>query len=222
MNVIIPITPENNIWSFINPFGFEVWIIWIISIPIFILSMGAADYIANRDINWDTVVGFVLRNVFSEHLKRMPDKKSYQKIYVLVWTLCCFVLVMAFAGNLTAMITRPKFDMKINNFKDILYQDEIGLVVQDELIRGGELEQYPADSPKRRALEQAQIIPLASLVTGCFDNDTYYSRKHASYCDIQSILEILSEDFTNSGKCNIELPRAASLNDQEEMGLGCR
>ena len=119
-----------------------------------------------------------------------------------VWTLCCFVLVMAFAGNLTAMITRPKFDMKINNFKDILYQDEIGLVVQDELIRGGELEQYPADSPKRRALEQAQIIPLASLVTGCFDNDTYYSRKHASYCDIQSILEILSEDFSNSGKCN--------------------
>ena len=60
MSVIVPITTENNIWSFATPLEFEVWILWIISIPIFILAMGAADYIATRAIDWDTLVGYVL------------------------------------------------------------------------------------------------------------------------------------------------------------------
>ena len=56
MSVIVPITTKNDIWSFVNPLEFEVWIFWIISIPIFIVSMGVADYIANRCIDWDTLV----------------------------------------------------------------------------------------------------------------------------------------------------------------------
>ena len=202
MSVIVPITTKNDIWSFVNPLEFEVWIFWMISIPIFILSMGVADYIATRYIDWDTLVGFVLRNVFTEHTS-VPDKEYYQKIFIIVWTWSTFVLVMAFSGNLTAMITRPKVDMKINSFGDFLNQDEISLTVPDEYLYIEELEQYPANSPKRRALEQAQKLPLTGFwPNDCFNNYTYYTKKHASYCDIQSILDIFGKDFTKTGKCN--------------------
>ena len=202
MSVIVPITTKNDIWSFVNPLEFEVWIFWMISIPIFIISMGVADYIATRYIDWDTLVGFVLRNVFTEHTT-MPDKEYYRKIFIIVWTWSSFVLVMAFSGNLTAMITRPKVDMKINSFEDFLYQDEISLVMLDQDISIDELAQYPDNSPKRRALEQAQILPLNGYwPNDCFNNDTYYTKKHASFCDIRSIHYILDEDFSKTGKCN--------------------
>ena len=203
MSVIVPITIENNIWSFVNPLEFDVWILWIISIPIFILAMGVADYIATRVIDWETLVGYVLRNVLTEHAKRIPDKESYQKMFVIVWTFSSFVLVMAFCGNLTAMITRPKVEMKINSFEDFLHQDDISLVVPDGYISNEELDQYPADSPKRRALEKAQMMPLTGYwPTDCFNNDTYHTKKHASYCDIQSILSIFMKDINKNGKCN--------------------
>lgn len=179
--------------------------------------MGLADYIATRHIDWDTLAGFVLRNVFTEH-GTTPDRESYQKILVFVWTWSSFILVMAFAGNLTAIITRPKVEMEITKLEDFLYQDEITLVMEDGLIRNGELELMPADSTTRRVLEQAQILPLSTSdfwPSDCFNEETQYTQKHASYCDIQSILAILSADFTENGKCNwytIELDEGLESN----------
>ena len=50
---------------------------------------------------------------------------------------------------------------------------------------------------------QAQIMPFIGVwANDCFNIDAYYTRKHASFCDKQSIHEILSRDFTKTGKCN--------------------
>ena len=201
VSIIIPVKIENDIWSFVNPFHFEVWTCWIISVPVFILVMGVADYIATKDIDWNTLIGFVLRNVFTEHLGRIPDSMAYKKILVFVWAWACFVLVMSFAGNLTAMITRPKLDMEITKIEDFLHQDKITLVIEEGLV--GHIELLPANSNTKRVLNQAQILPLeGNWPSDCFDDDTQYTGKHASYCEIQSILTILSEDFSENGKCN--------------------
>ena len=201
-SVIIPVQTENNMWSFLEPLEFEIWILCIISIPIFIIVMAMADFVASGHIDWDNSVGFVIRTVFMEHMETMPYRKFYQKILFFVWTWSCFVIVMSFAGNLTAMITRPTLDMKIERIEDFLHQDEITLVMEGGLI--GDLEFYPSNSSTRKVLEQAQILPLDHdyWPSDCFNEFTQYTHKHASYCDIQSILAILSKDFTKNGKCN--------------------
>ena len=190
-------------WSFVKPLDSEIWIWWIISIPIFILVMALAEYVTNGHIDWDTSVGFVVRTVFMEHMETMPDRKFYEKILFFVWTWSSFVIVMSFAGNLTAMITRPTLDMKIKKVEDFLHQSEITLVIEDGL--KGDLGRFPSNSTTRRVLEQAQTLPLDPSIywpSDCFNELTQYTQKHASYCDIQSILAILSDDFTQNGQCN--------------------
>ena len=83
---------KSNIWSFIAPLDNITWICILISIPIVILAMGSVEYVAfNKRVDWDTLVGFVLRNVLSENLATMPDKKPHHKILVFAWVWPCFV-----------------------------------------------------------------------------------------------------------------------------------
>ena len=86
-NIIIPLTIENDIWSFLYPFEDEVWICFLLSVPIFIIAMGLAEYITNEEhsVPWATLIGFVLRNVLSENTGKLPDKRLYQKIMVYAW-----------------------------------------------------------------------------------------------------------------------------------------
>ena len=132
-NILIPLKTENNIWSFLYPFEDEIWICLMISVPIFILAMGSAEYIGNdkHSVHWATLIGFVLRNVLSETTGKLPDKRLHQNILVFAWVWSCFVLVMSFAGNLTALITRPTLEMKFTKPEHFLNQDDMILVNEE-------------------------------------------------------------------------------------------
>ena len=209
-NIVVPLRIENDIWSFANPFNFEVWIFSLFSIPTIILTLGLAEYLTSGTISWDKWIGFVLRNVLSETSSQMPDRKDHQKFLIFIWTFSCFVLVMAYAGNLTAMITRPKMVMQFEELEDFLDQDEISLVVEDGLGVIENMRQTSPDSVFNKLIDKTNRMDTSDYEnwpSGCFKPAAYYSKNHASICDIHSTNSHLSDDYSANGKCNWYITR---------------
>ena len=203
-NIVIPLITKNDMWGFLNPFDYEIWVAYLISIPIFVVIMSGLEYIAIGKVNWDNVVGFALRNVLSETMKKLPNKKHYEKILVLVWIWSCSIIVWSFAGNLTAMITRPKLDMKFTRLEDFVDQNEVSLVIEEGIGTIDWMQKSPAKSPLRKLIDETERLKKgdANWTSGCFTNDTQYTKIHASVCDGNSILALLGDDFSKTGKCN--------------------
>ena len=104
--IVAPLRLEPDILAFAYPLTSEVWIATIISVPLYILVMCVADYFFCGVVDWETNIGFVLRNTLTEHIDRLPDRRLYQRVLIFFWALPIMIIVEAYAGNLTAMITR--------------------------------------------------------------------------------------------------------------------
>ena len=208
--IIIPLSTENDIWSFFGPFDYEIWVLFILSVPIMISAMALANFPRDRKVKWSISVDFVLRNTLSESFPRFWTldkiwwKKNYQQILALIWIWSCFVLIKSYEGNLTAMITRPKLRMKYSILQDFLDNSEITLVTEEEATPGLEYwRKAPIYSTERQIIDQTEMSNNEEeWPSSCFAESAFYSRRHASICDINSILTHLSDDFTENGKCN--------------------
>ena len=208
-DIILPLRAENDVWSFIKPFSVELWIFSLGSIPIIMLAMALADYLRRVETEWATLVGFVLRNILSENMGKMPEKYNHQKFLTCIWMLTSFVLVMAYAGNLTAMIATPNLDMKFNKPEDLLYQQEITLVVEDGVGALEYMRRSPPGSTMSRLLEKTEVFefdddaPL-EWMENCFTTTGRYigNYDYGAVCDIDSIKIRMSNDFSETGQCN--------------------
>ena len=104
-----------------------------------------------------------------------------------------------FVGALTAIITKPSLDMPIKNVDDLLNQDEISWSVEDGIALIEFFRASPPSSRLRRLIEEANL----SEMTGCLiDEQRKDSSKFASICDINSIMTLLSQDYSQTGTCN--------------------
>ena len=82
-NIVIPLkTDEEDFWSFVNPMAYQVWICALVSIPIYILVMSLAECICNgsNTTDWQSVVGFVIRNAFHETIRLQCVQKFHSKV----------------------------------------------------------------------------------------------------------------------------------------------
>ena len=121
--MVVPLKKNSNLWFFIDPFSYRVWIVFLITIPIYLITMWLANLIFYARSNLDKVTGFVLRNAFSETNSTFPNyEKVYQKLLILIWILCMFILVQSYAGNLTAMLAKPQLEI-LGFLKTILVQN---------------------------------------------------------------------------------------------------
>ena len=113
---------------------------------------------------------------------------------------------MAFAGALTAMITKPTLDMPINNVEELLDQNEISWSIEDGTAIIEFLKASPPNSRLRRLVEEAELLS-SSEMSGCYikETTTKQSRQFASICDINSIMTLLSQDYSETGTCNYYL-----------------
>ena len=64
-------------------------------------------------------------------------------------------MAQSYAGNLTAMITRPKLHMPITSAEDMLAQDEISLVVEEGVAIIDYMEASPESSTLRELIGTA-------------------------------------------------------------------
>ena len=210
-SIVSPLISENDIWSFFGPLDYEIWLMLLLSVLIVILCLAMIQHPSIRQINWKVSVEFVLRNVLSEsfrsyrRVKNILVKKFYQNILIIIWIWSCFVIIKSYAGNLTAMITRPKLDFKFTELEDFLNQEEMSLVIEDGVQAIGLMKQAPINSPMRQIIEKTSRLDVGLETmwpSGCFTESTQYSGNYASICDIQSIMHLISSDFSENGKCN--------------------
>ena len=69
-------------------------------------------------------------------------------------------MTQSYAGNLMAMITRPKLHMPITSAEDMLAQDEISLVVEDGVGVVDYMEAMPKGSTLRELIGTATRLSI--------------------------------------------------------------
>ena len=198
---IIPLRREKNIWSFLHPLSYEVWILTIISIPFYTLVWGLLNCLTSRQPNWTTLVGFVLRNSMIDPAK-MPDKATHEKALTFGWIWFTLFLVCGYTANLLALITSPELLMPIRETEDFLDQSELSIVMEDTVEIDEYISKLPHESVIKRVYDKIELWDSAEWYSGCFTKSTQYSGKHASLCDIHSINVILHQSFSNNGQCD--------------------
>ena len=82
------------------------------SVPIFLLVMGLADFLIFHRVEWDTLTSFVVRNAVYEGCPKTPDERMYHKVFVFFWLWAVFILIQAYAGNIT---TYPSIRAALDN-----------------------------------------------------------------------------------------------------------
>ena len=210
-HIILPLKAVDDPWSYFYPFDYEIWIFSLCTIPIYILVCALADYIYFHDLRWLNWFEFVIRNVVSEsnqsykRLFRTQNNKEqplYQKVLILSWTWFCLILVKSYSGNLTAMIARPKLDMKFTKAEDFLHQHEVALTIEDGIGAIEYMSRSPPGSTMRRLIEKTQRVDELKGFMDCFSKTHQESGRHAAICDLVSIKRRLSNDFTANGHCS--------------------
>ena len=189
-------------WYIVDSFSNCLWSLFLTSIPIYLLTMGLADYFFWGYADWDNISGFVLRNVLSAKNYRTPHcTQAYQIILIGTWIWCMHLLVLSYASNLTAMLTKPKLQNPIKTFEELMSQDEISWVIE----KGGLPEHYMSTSAPgslmKRLFERATIIPR-DWAQPCYTSETKQKGEYGSFCQRGNIMTLIAEDFSKTGKCN--------------------
>ena len=204
-NIVIPVKTDEDLWSFVNPMAFQVWICALGSIPIYILAMGLAEYLSYSTVDWPTLVGFVVRNAFHENI-RLPDKGTPRKLLMIVWIWSAFIVCASYAGNLTAMLTNPKLVRAITKPEDLLNQEDLSWVVEAGVGAVEYMSASPPGSTWRKIYEKIEELNYGDeeeeWPSGCFSHSTYYSGKHASICDIDSVRSHMHYNFSGEALCH--------------------
>ena len=58
--VVIPLEIKSKMWYVIDTFDYNVWLLFITSIPIYLIAMGLTDYFYFGVIDLDDLYGFVI------------------------------------------------------------------------------------------------------------------------------------------------------------------
>ena len=218
--VVIPLQTSSNMWYFTDPFTNTVWILIVASIPIYIVAMALAYYSYSGSANWHTLSGFVIRNALSEQNYRIPHQaKSHQKILIITWLGCTLVLLQAYAGSLTAMLSKPKFPPPIKTLDELPRQNEISWVIEKGSV--AELYMQTAKSGTMMSLlyKQAEIVPSLSTrektAYGCY---SYAAKlrgngRVGSFCYLNYIWSMIARDYSATGKCNFYIIEERLISD---------
>ena len=210
--IVVPVRQIQELWSFLHPFSYEVWIWLLVTLPSLILALLATKQYAEIDL--ETLVGFVIRAAVVDDGKYMHKIFNLKgnmllKLLGILWLWACLILTESYKGNLTAMLTMPTLKKTIKNIEDLLNQDEIIWAIDDN---GLDIIEYlkasPEGSTMRRLFDMAEKISYDDFEEGeywvdsCFTTRQRDAGNYASICDAMSIGQVKSVDYGRTGKCN--------------------
>ena len=88
-----------DVWAFVKPYNYEVWVCCLLAMPVLVLAMGLSDLLIFHQVDWDTIISFVVRHSLIQSPPVIPDRKLYNKVFVLVWLWTVLILTRSYAGN---------------------------------------------------------------------------------------------------------------------------
>ena len=110
------------------------------------------------------------------------------------------VLVQSYAGNLTAMRTRPKLQEPIRTLEELLGQNEVSWIIPNpEVVYG--LKTSESGSALKR-LGDGGIAVRPNAAYDCFPSEIYLDGMFGSICNMGSIQVLMNLDYSLRGKCN--------------------
>ena len=193
-----------EIWSFLHPFSYKVWVWLVITFPIFTLALLATNY--RRNLSWETLIGFVLRVAMVDDGKypfkvfNNVKQNNSLKLLAILWMWACFILIQSYAGNLIAILTRPTLKKPIDSLEDLLTQKDLKWNLADD---GNDIVEYLKTSESLQPLyDLAEKDNDWNLWYQCFSREAIDAGTYVSICHDQSIRFDKSEDFRKTGKCN--------------------
>ena len=210
--VVIPLETNSNMWYITGPYTNAVWFLIVTSIPLYIIAMALAYYLYSGSVDWDTLAGFVIRNALSEQNSRIPDEdKAFQKVLIITWLGFTLVLVYGYAGNLTAMFSKPKLQPPIKTLEELLKQNEISWAIEEETSEEFVTRTASPGSLWKLLHNQAELVPQLNFsdqfMYGCYSYSAKMreNRRVGSFCYNNRMHQMISQDFTATGKCNFYL-----------------
>ena len=175
----------------------------MVSIPAFVGVMCLMNYLYSGYANWESSGGFVLRNAFSEHHANMPDKNLYQKLLVIVWAWVMFILISAYAGELTAFITKPALNLPFTTVEGLVKQTQMKWAVDKFDILTQYAESKPRGTVMRTMIDQSIMFSYdEEWADECFTVSAEKSGDTASLCDITDAIFAQSNRFSKTGTCD--------------------
>ena len=204
--IVVPLKAKKELWSFLYPFSYEVWIILLSAIPIFILAMGITNY---ADIQWGRIAGFVLRVAMVDgrfSFKVINSKgNAYQRALAIIWIWAFLILVHAYDGNLIAMITTPKVEKLVQNTADLTNQNDIDVVIDPLLPEVHEyMNSSSVGSTMRKLYDITEVghTEKDEWFSACYTVKLLHAGTYASICDSKSVQDLKSQNFSDIGTCN--------------------
>ena len=201
--LVVPLREKYNLKMMLNIFGYEVWVVLLALVPCYILVLWVADYIQYGCVRWNKLADFVIRTVMKEPVSNpMPhNARSYQNLLIISWALPLFVLTSAYAGSLTAMTAKPTIKKPIKNVNDLVDQNEISWILSDGTPLAENFRNSPPGTVMRKLYDQVGMLTIHDCYTA--RNELFWkSRKYAAPCTGISIMALIADDFSSTGKCN--------------------
>ena len=130
--IVVPLRPYENYALFLLVFNKEVWIALLVSILVVILGMMLADKVFSGSTNWEANSGFVMSMICGDATNRIPERQTYQRVFVLTWTCAVLFLLAGYNGCLKSMLSLPKVERKIQSARDLASQAEIPWAIQED------------------------------------------------------------------------------------------
>ena len=201
---VMPVKSKSKMWNFTNPFTAELWLSYIISIPICLFAMLLIDFLCNGFVKLDATAGFVLRIALNEHSYRNLGmaKMSQQKLAVIVLVSSFMVLTYSYSGNLTAMLTKPQLQSPIRTLNELLSQSEVPWVIESDSFVETLMKAAPSGSLTKKLYERSSKMSLKASEQACYSKELEEDGTHGAICFLEDFKTLTANYFSRSGKCN--------------------
>ena len=192
--MIIPLRIKDNLFSFIYPLSFVVWICFLLCIPAFIVAIVLTNYVYSGTFQWEAAASSVIRSALSERrgIKKTSPKLFHQIFLVLVWSWMMVILISSYKGNLLAMICSHDRNLQPKIHTPII---KWGVWGQDSLFAP-----YAKSSPRptmRMLIDRAALCPDITCSAEMQQDEEFAVIMEKTFA-----LQTISKDFTKTGICN--------------------
>ena len=154
-------------------------------------------------MNWDQVGGFVLRTAMVEAVYiPLPNySKCYQKCLILSWTVPMFILAVAYAGNMTALIAKPSLEKPIKDAIDFVNQNDMSLTMTTGDVGYFYFKTSSPGTLMRRIYDRVDKWSTCDCYCAR-DKPFWKSGQYAMPCSGVSVMSLRAYDYSETGLCN--------------------
>ena len=221
--VVIPVKSKSKMWNFIYPFTTELWLLYIMSIPMCLIAMVLIDFLCNSSVKFETTAAFVLRIALVEHstVKSGMAKMYQQKIAIIVLVSSFMVLIYSYSGNLTAMMTKPQLQSPIRTLNELLTQSKVPWVIESDSFVETLMRAAPSGSLTKKLYERSSRMSLKAE-QACYSKELVEDGTHGVICFLEDFKTLTANDFSRSGKCNYYLVQQKFLKTMGSLAIQVR